>query len=112
MADAPVATVVAMSPAELKEKQGTVVVLDVRTALEDVVMGHIPGAVRLSKDDILQKIGKERPIVVACLSGHRSPPMADWLAAQGYGRVYDLTGGLLAWKGAGYPVSRKASSPP
>jgi len=121
VADAPV-KVAAMSPGELKARLGTVVVLDVRTALEDVAMGHIPGAVRLSKDDILLQIGtgrwlkvgvgKERPIVVVCLSGHRSPPMAEWLVAHGYGEVYDLTGGLLAWKGAGYPVSREASTPP
>ena len=44
---------------------------------------------------------KDRPIVVACLSGHRSVPMAQWLMGQGYAEVYNLKGGFLAWKGAG-----------
>ena len=44
-----------------------------------------------------------RPVVVLCLSGHRSLPGTRWLRAQGF-EAYSLQGGVMAWKRAGYPV--------
>lgn len=43
------------------------------------------------------------PVVMLCLSGHRSLPGTRWLRARGY-QAYSLQGGLLAWKAAGYPL--------
>eukprot|EP00667_Euglena_gracilis_P026873 EG_transcript_32721 len=101
-----------MAPDRLNAHLADYFVLDVRTAAEDLLLGHIPGATRLGKSDILAKISKETPVVVACLSGHRSVPMAAWLLQQGYREVYNLTGGFLAWKSAGYRIERGSSTQP
>ena len=47
---------------------------------------------------------KTTPIYLYCKSG----PMANWAARTlfdlGYKRVYNLTGGVQAWKQAGFPM--------
>jgi thiosulfate sulfurtransferase len=70
----------------------------------EYLMGHIPGAQRFSRSRILKDIPKNQAIAVACLSGHRSLPVAQWLVGQGYPQVYNLQGGLMAWKSQGYPT--------
>lgn len=47
------------------------------------------------------------PVVVCCLSGHRSQPGTRWLRAQGY-QAFSLKGGILAWKKAGYDLVKPA----
>lgn len=42
-----------------------------------------------------------RPVIVLCLSGHRSLPGTRWLRARGY-EAYSLKGGIMAWRRAGY----------
>jgi rhodanese-related sulfurtransferase len=39
-----------------------------------------------------------------CLSGHRSQSGTAILQQAGFMRVFCLSGGLQAWKAAGYPV--------
>ena len=39
----------------------------------------------------------DQPILVLCHHGVRSMHVARFLAAQGYGQVYNLTGGIDAW---------------
>jgi phage shock protein E len=43
-------------------------------------------------------------IVVYCQSGHRSNIAAEALADLGYRHVYNVSGSMDAWVGAGYPV--------
>jgi rhodanese-related sulfurtransferase len=50
-----------------------------------------------------QKLDKNTPVVVLCLSGHRCLPGVRWLRAHGF-EAYSLQGGVLAWKKAGYDV--------
>jgi molybdopterin/thiamine biosynthesis adenylyltransferase/rhodanese-related sulfurtransferase len=45
----------------------------------------------------LAEIDRERDIVVHCRSGARSQRMAEFLAQQGYTKVANLAGGILAW---------------
>lgn len=94
-----------LTPTQLKAKQNELLVVDVRGAVE-YWMGHIPGTQRLSRGQILNKVPKNQAIAVTCLSGHRSAMAAQWLVNQGYDRVYNLQGGLLAWQSAGYPMQR------
>jgi sulfur-carrier protein adenylyltransferase/sulfurtransferase len=45
----------------------------------------------------LAEIDRERDIVVHCRSGARSQRIAEFLAQQGYTKVANLAGGILAW---------------
>jgi rhodanese-related sulfurtransferase len=92
-----------LTPSQLKSQQEKLLILDVRSGLE-YLMGHIPSAQRISRSRILKDIPKSQAIAVACLSGHCSLPVAQWLVGQGYPQVYTLQGGLMAWKSQGYPT--------
>lgn len=46
-----------------------------------------------------------KPVVVLCLSGHRSLPGTRWLRARGY-EAYSLQGGVLSWKKAGFGLNQ------
>ena len=56
---------------------------------------HIPLATIPTNVD---KIDKDKQVVVICRSGKRSANAIQFLEAQGYDKLYNLDGGLLAWK--------------
>ena len=80
---------------------GAIEVVDVRQPIE-YRFGHIPGA-RLIPLTALrarwQEIPRDRPVVVYCLTQHRSPLALRLLCARGLTGVRQLAGGLLAWRG-------------
>lgn len=45
----------------------------------------------------LDKISKDRMVVVHCRSGGRSSTIVSVLESMGYENVYNLKGGILAW---------------
>lgn len=55
------------------------------------------------------ELDPERPVVVLCATGHRSRPWARLLKARGM-EAYSLKGGLLAWRSAGYPLSKESAA--
>ena len=81
--------------------------VDVRSA-DEFRDGYIPGAINIAVHEIsakLNKIPKDKPVVVYCRSGSRSAHAAQSLMAAGYGEVYDL-GGLFEWARQGLPIKR------
>lgn len=87
-----------------KEKHTLV---DVRTA-EEYKSGYIPGAINISVQELngkLNKIPKDKPVVVYCRSGNRSAHAVQALMAAGYSDVYDL-GGLFEWARQGGQIKR------
>jgi rhodanese-related sulfurtransferase len=64
---------------------------------------HIPLSGFDKNLGLLEKY-KERPIIVGCRSGHRSGRACSILRKNGYGQVYNLRGGLMAWQNAGLPL--------
>lgn len=75
------------------------VVLDVREPSE-YAEGHIPNAVLLPLGTLEKdppKLPKENPVVTVCRSGRRSAIAADILTRAGFTKVYNLSGGMLAW---------------
>src|SRR3990170_3392208 len=50
---------------------------------------------------------KEARIVLYCRSGRMSEIAATALVEQGYGNVYELDGGMIAWEEAGLPLIGK-----
>lgn len=96
------------------QKQG-VRVIDVRTAAE-FSDGHIPGAENVplsSFADELTKWDTSAAIALYCATGSRSAEAAQMLKAAGFEKVYDLSGGLVAWGGTleGGSASQTAETP-
>jgi len=83
-------------------------VLDVRTMAE-YNSGYIKNSLqadwtnRPQFDDRTQHLDKSRPVYVYCASGIRSASAAEVLRQRGF-EVYNLDGGMVAWKRAGKPV--------
>ena len=62
---------------------------EVPADLLHIPMGQVP--------DRLTELDPQKETVVICRSGGRSLQVADFLEAQGFASVYNLTGGILAW---------------
>ncbi len=79
-------------------------ILDVRTHGE-FQMGHIPGAKIMPVTEIGSRIGelskyKNRPLLVYCASGSRSPKAVLLLSRNSFGPIYHMNRGLNGWPGA------------
>ena len=106
----PIGQVPEVSPGELRrwlEAGRPLQLADARTAME-FSEGSLPGArhapltgMPRSLDDL--PLQKNIPVVMLCLSGHRSRPGTRWLRRRGY-EAYSLQGGLMAWKAAGFDL--------
>lgn len=93
--------------ASVKE-QTDVLVLDVRE-IDEYTAGHIPGVIHIPMNDVparLQEIPTDKTVILTCRSGNRSAQVTSFLQGQGYTRVHNMQGGILAWQEAGYPVER------
>lgn len=87
----------------LEEQHGMVQVVDVRRPTE-WDEGHIEGAVLKPLDRLAALAGdldRTRPVAVHCKSGYRSAIAASLLQRAGFRSVYNITGGLDAWKSSG-----------
>ncbi|HBE93370.1 MAG TPA: rhodanese-like domain-containing protein, partial [Gammaproteobacteria bacterium] len=49
---------------------------------------------------------KNKPVVVYCRSGQRSIGPAGTLKKAGFERVYNLTGGMIAWQKDSLPIQK------
>jgi rhodanese-related sulfurtransferase len=85
--------------------------LDIRTAGE-VAQGAIPGATEIPMHLIplrQTEIPKNQDVVLYCRSGARSYQACTYLAEQGFSRVINLRGGIVAWARHGFPIALPAS---
>jgi rhodanese-related sulfurtransferase len=98
-------TEISAAQAYQKYQQGAYF-LDVRSQAEwDQV--HIAKSILIPLDELpshLSELPHDRDIVVVCLSGHRSKEGMATLQGAGVSRASCMTGGLTAWKAAGYPL--------
>ncbi|ANE79945.1 thiosulfate sulfurtransferase [Mycobacterium adipatum] len=86
------------------------ILLDVRED-DEWAAGHAPGAVHLRLGRLDPRtFGASAPVVAVCRSGNRSGSAARKLAAAGV-TVYNLVGGMKAWREAGRPVIRDDGTP-
>lgn len=88
------------------------ILVDVRT-IEEYIDGHIGGAILIdfNKADFKKKIDtldKEKVYYIYCRSGGRSGNSRILMNEIGIKEVYDLQGGILAWKAMKYPVKKGA----
>ena len=77
--------------------------VDVRT-LDEYASGTIDRAIPINftSPDFIKnarkKLDKSRPVAVFCRSGVRSMRAAQMLGKEGFPVIYNLKGGILAWK--------------
>jgi rhodanese-related sulfurtransferase len=80
--------------------------LDVRTKSEWDQL-HLSRSTLIPLDELsarLSEVPRDQDVVVICRSGARSKEGMTILRSAGYTRVVCMTGGLLAWQAAGYPL--------
>ena len=80
--------------------------LDVRTN-EEWDAFHVPGTTHIPLDqlaDRVDEVPRDQPVVVVCRSGNRSRSGRDILLNAGFTDVVSVSGGLIAWSNAGYPI--------
>jgi rhodanese-related sulfurtransferase len=87
------------------EFDASVVLLDVRED-DEWARGHAAGARHIAMGDVPARMGEidpEAQLYVVCHAGGRSMRVAQYLARNGYSPI-NVSGGMLAWAGAGRPV--------
>lgn len=92
----------------LEKNKGKVFLLDVRTP-EERRQGYIAGSLLIPISTIekrLAEIPRNRPVIVYCAVGSRSGVVAQVLARQGYGEVYNMRDGIVGWYRNGYALQR------
>jgi rhodanese-related sulfurtransferase len=94
---------------QLINHQGAVV-LDIREDPE-YRQGHILSSVHIPLPRLQQQLKtlekhKTKPIIAVCQTGNRSAQAASQLRKNGFESVYNLRGGIMAWKNANLPLKR------
>ncbi|MEN9316575.1 MAG: hypothetical protein RIS35_2968 [Pseudomonadota bacterium] len=83
------------------------VIVDVREPSE-FAGGHLPNARNIPLGELDKRAGelpKGKPVIVCCASGARSGKAVAALGKEGR-EVFNLAGGLQAWREAGLPLVR------
>jgi sulfur dioxygenase len=97
-----------VQPNWLEEHLREVQIIDVREPDEfNGPLGHVPGARLVPLGTLAEKsaaIEKQRPVVVVCRSGARSAQATVLLGKAGFGKVANLSGGMLRWRAQRLPV--------
>jgi rhodanese-related sulfurtransferase len=71
--------------------------------------GKLPHAVHIPLSELDKRVGEiasraGKPVVAYCARGQRSRGAGAALAKAGFKDIYNLQGGLAAWRGAGLPL--------
>lgn len=82
--------------------QSGYVIVDVRTP-EEFANGALPKAVNISVTSLdfpfeINKLDKEKPVMIYCKAGSRSARAAVTMKALGFDTIYELEGGYTAWQ--------------
>jgi sulfur-carrier protein adenylyltransferase/sulfurtransferase len=108
--DAPAEPFGRLTPTDAAERitSGQLRVVDVREQWE-YARDHIPQATLTPLGQIIARpqeaITGEDNVLFVCEVGQRSAVAAELAAATGMKHVYNLEGGMQAWRGAGLPIS-------
>lgn len=90
--------------------QGKTLILDVREPGE-FAEGHIREAKNIPLGELPKRVGeldkfKSKAVIVVCASGMRSSKAASQLKQAGFNDVFNLAGGLSAWRAQGLPTAK------
>jgi len=96
---------ISVNEAYQKYSQG-VFVLDVRRQ-DEWDAYHVANTTLITLDELpnrLSELPRDKEIVVICHSGNRSSQGREILLNAGFTQVTSMSGGLIAWNAAGYPL--------
>lgn len=102
------ADTIGVAEARRQLDQGEAVLIDVREP-DEWAAGHVAGATHIPLADLparLDEVPRDRPVLLFCRSGNRSGRATAFLRQQGYRQATNVEGGIIAWQGAGLPVTR------
>jgi rhodanese-related sulfurtransferase len=94
--------IISITPVELKQRLDNgedIPVIDVREDWE-LEITSLPFARQIRMVEILRqldKVPKDRPVVIMCRSGSRSSRTIEMMQLKGYTNLLNLDGGILAW---------------
>lgn len=85
-------------------------VVDVREESE-FKQGHLQNAMHIPLGALHSRVGeleqyKAKAVIVGCRSGARSARACGLLRKQGFEKVFNLRGGILAWENANLPIDK------
>ena len=88
------------------------VFLDLRDAA-DYKQGHIVEAMNIPATKLAARMAelekhRDKPIVLVCKMGQQSGAAGKQLKADGFDRVYKMTGGMMEWSNLQLPVVGKS----
>jgi|EPASupsiteSAE347_1022098.scaffolds.fasta_scaffold20305_2 rhodanese-related sulfurtransferase len=98
-----------LSPREAKsliEARKDLVLVDVRSP-EELREGSIPNSQLIPFGELAQgrmTLPTGKPLLLICAVGGRSYAVGQYFSGKGYGEIYNLDGGISAWKAAGLPL--------
>ena len=75
------------------------ILIDVRENSE-VAVGKIEQSVHIAMSEFQQRVSeleKDKEYVIQCRSGKRSRNVLEFMRQSGYNKLYNLTGGIIAW---------------
>ena len=108
----PMKTITPVELNSLREKDGGVSLLDVRTPAEHEKI-HVPGVHLVQVDDLdpealagTEGFGKDRRIYILCHSGARAERAARKMEGKGFRDCVVVEGGTAGWAAAGLPVNQ------
>ena len=97
----------ALSARKLRENKKRFIILDVREPSEWHEDGYIEDAKLIYVGDLpsqTEKLDKSKSYAVICSVGNRGSIGSSILKRNGFSQVYNVLGGMTAWKNLGYPV--------
>ncbi len=85
--------------------ESELLILDVRS-VEEYAAGHLKKSKNIPVQSLSLKIAslldwKNKKVLVYCHSGGRSMAASQMLKKSGFTKIYNMTGGVSAWVGAG-----------
>ena len=99
-------TVTPQEAENLIETRKDLLLIDVR-GQDELDEGYIEGSTMMPLWDIIkgtQRPPKNKPILLICAVGGRSLALGQIMAKNGWNEVYNLKGGISAWKDARFPL--------
>ena len=99
-------TVTPQEAQKMIENRNDLLLIDVR-GQDELNEGYIEGSTLMPLWDIIkgtQRPPKNKPILLICAVGGRSLALGQLMSKNGWNEVYNLKGGISAWKDAHLPL--------